>query len=483
MRRSPGEFRRLAVPWLLGASSLLAAMPAFAQPRKSVIMQHGFLGDMGTWTAAAQSLQQTFDANFILTTTGWRNTFGNQANTLTANFYGGAGQDAAFVAHSFGGLLGRHMLRTGTPWRGLITVGTPHQGAPIAANIVNGTVASTLTTVATNIFEPFDYFQPPRVSFLQAAILDELEFGVIDVLLNLYIIPAVTGNAAVLAQAQPGSAFLVGAAGLNGAGAMANEALSTPTRWQMTSVHTLLPLVFPDDHEMGLACRIIVGGITPAEFCYGYQVAATYAMYDKFVEYSEATPWENPGSHTEILVGAIKWLTAFFELLLLDHTWCQLIGSVQNGVCLPSDGLIPASVSTWSGATKRINLGNLAHTGQTDAQLTQERVAEGLLAAQIPRLAGPPAGGTPLSVGQVSGPAQVPSGSDATYSVTASSGQGTLSYVWKVDGISYQSGAASQFTYTNSGAGFVITVVVADGTSSYSRALSVSIGSCGFLAC
>lgn len=134
-----------------GAMSVLTSAGA-AQTRKSVIMQHGFFGDDNTWSAVT-SIQPAFDANFIRTNTFWYNNFESQEARLRANYYNGAGQDAAFVAHSFGGLLGRYATSgpNGKQWRGLATVGTPHQGAPFAANVLNGNVDLALAQVSYNL--------------------------------------------------------------------------------------------------------------------------------------------------------------------------------------------------------------------------------------------------------------------------------------------------------------------------------------------
>ena len=86
-------------------------------------------------------------------------------------------------------------------------------------------------------------------------------------------------------------------------------------------------------------------------------------------------------------------------------------------------------------------------------------------------------------MGQVQGPSQVESGAEAVFSISASSGPGTISYSWKVNGYTVQSGASPQLTYTNGGSAFVVSVTVADGANSYSRTKSVSIGTCGGFSC
>ena len=42
------------------------------------------------------------------------------------------------VGHSNGGVVSRDANRAGRNFKGIITVGTPHQGAGIAANVLNG---------------------------------------------------------------------------------------------------------------------------------------------------------------------------------------------------------------------------------------------------------------------------------------------------------------------------------------------------------
>lgn len=462
---------------------VLCAARGDAQPRKAVVMQHGFFGDEGTWTNATVNLQSTFDADFIRTRTGFYNTFERQARLLDSIYYTGTGSNAAFVAHSFGGLVGRYEMSRpyGLHWRGMLTVGTPHLGYQLAAKMVSHEATQTSGRVLNNISAPFLFYVVPQVSALEAAILDEVLYDILTAALGLYAFPTITGNASasVFPEASPGSAFLSGASGVNTAGGLGAELL-TPERWELTSVATLVD--GSTDYESGLACRIIVGSRDASQFCFGVQLAVSLWYQAEFEKYANMSPGQDPIYWQSNVTNSIRWLNGYWEWRTLDHTWCGLIGGLVAGVCTPSDGLIPANVSSWPGATRHTGLANLSHLEQAGSSRTWAEIALFLQASQIPlRQSG--GSGNGLSVGQVAGPAQVEAGVEAAFSVSASSGQGPLSYVWKVNNYSLQAGASPLFSYTNGGADFVVAVTVSDGIAAYTRSKSVTIGTCGAFSC
>ena len=453
-------------------SALATASRAGAQT-PTVILQHGFFGDEHTWEQAQPQIALQISAQWIRPRTGWYLPLDSQSTNLFQFFFSGNPHSTAFVAHSFGGLLGRYTLQQGHPWKAVVTFGTPHGGTPIAQSVVNGNVARWLSQLQVDVLSPFEFFQS-YVSFLEALELQDYEWVAADALSN-YAVAGVLGNAmGLLDKVRPGTPFMEGVGGLNGTQGLLAEASAAPTRKPFTSVHTLLPDQFPGDHESGLLCRVSTGGLFWTQVCFGTQIALASYMGYKYLQYSNASPWDDPLNYQVIQSNAIRWATGAWDVWHLDHSWCGLIGAVSGGNCGLSDGLIPATSSNWPGSPPPTVVGNIGHTEQPSRSEVAAKVIESLQSAGYNN-------GSALSVSAIQGPTLVDAYSSATFSVSAT-GSGTLTYLWSVNG-TVQGGTGSQFTWANTGANFTISVQVGNGASSVNRSLAVQVQTCGAIYC
>jgi pimeloyl-ACP methyl ester carboxylesterase len=106
-----------------------AASPALSQDTP-VVFVHGFGSGPGTWAGAAERLQSRLQIQSYLASVPWRERFQTQAGVLQS---AGNGLPATTVAvgHSNGGLVSRQWS-TMRPLRGIVTLGTPHQGSLLA---------------------------------------------------------------------------------------------------------------------------------------------------------------------------------------------------------------------------------------------------------------------------------------------------------------------------------------------------------------
>ncbi len=109
------------------------------QAQSNVTFIHG-LGDSPTvWNPMSDYLDNNFSFNRNDVSYNTDNAIGSTADNITI------GDDAIVVAHSLGGLLAREYIRNGNnninDFQSLITVGTPHYGAPAAENIQNGEIS------------------------------------------------------------------------------------------------------------------------------------------------------------------------------------------------------------------------------------------------------------------------------------------------------------------------------------------------------
>lgn len=98
---------------------------------------HGLGDNTSVWNPMANQLATQFD--FLRDDVSYNS--GLAVNTSASSVFIPSGTVA--VAHSLGGLLAREYLRQGSTsqMKALITVGTPHRGAPAAVNVQNGRIA------------------------------------------------------------------------------------------------------------------------------------------------------------------------------------------------------------------------------------------------------------------------------------------------------------------------------------------------------
>lgn len=108
-----------------------------------LVLQHGFVSASDTWRPMHHWLCQRLQFGVIARkTTNWRDTYESQAGALEGklnndnyNFYYGA--PVILVGHSNGGMVNRYFARNQGSFniKGVVTVGTPHKGAPAARHL------------------------------------------------------------------------------------------------------------------------------------------------------------------------------------------------------------------------------------------------------------------------------------------------------------------------------------------------------------
>ena len=123
--------RRSIVSVVVGVSFLLV-MPLAAQDRP-VVFVHGVASGPETWEEAAARLQSSLQIAPERAQVTWRNSLEAQGSELQAR-YGALPDSTIVVGHSLGGLVGRQWDRQHR-LSGVITVGSPNGGAPIANHI------------------------------------------------------------------------------------------------------------------------------------------------------------------------------------------------------------------------------------------------------------------------------------------------------------------------------------------------------------
>lgn len=223
---------------VLSATALLltSAVTAQAQDRVTVFL-HGFNSSSATWHATAARLQARLQIAPYLPDLPWFQPFDAQAAGLNNAANGaGAPPNTVVVGHSNGGLVARQ-LSTKRPLGGLVTLGSPHGGAPLARNFwaaglqysFMGQDLGLLLTMlgATNGTNRFtSLWFSPALAPVRAVVAS------LGVLLQQASVTAgyvlfASADVPVLADMRPGSAAL---AALNGGANLGRERTAVPRR-------------------------------------------------------------------------------------------------------------------------------------------------------------------------------------------------------------------------------------------------------------
>ncbi|MBP6715583.1 MAG: hypothetical protein KA205_01870, partial [Acidobacteria bacterium] len=108
----------------------LSLMPAAALAQNTpVVFVHGLNSDASTWQQAADHFGRSLAITPYLPDLSWSARYEEQSSDLQQRFQNLPSSTIA-VAHSNGGLVSRDWNRS-HQLSGLVTVGTPHAGAPL----------------------------------------------------------------------------------------------------------------------------------------------------------------------------------------------------------------------------------------------------------------------------------------------------------------------------------------------------------------
>ena len=130
---APADRRPAMTRLILVIVIALSTVGHAAAQDRPVIFVHGFGSSGETWSGAASRLQTSLAIQPATPSLNARALYESQADDLQWQS-GGLGSDAVAVGHSNGGLVARQWNRQ-HPLAGVITVGTPHGGAPLVRNL------------------------------------------------------------------------------------------------------------------------------------------------------------------------------------------------------------------------------------------------------------------------------------------------------------------------------------------------------------
>lgn len=329
---------------------LVAAMhaPARAQDTPAVFV-HGLRSSGDTWAGAAARLQQRLALTPFRPNLPSTDRYDAQAAALQGQL-GSLPPHAVAIGHSNGGIVSRAWSQH-RPLGGILTIGTPHSGAPILYNL-NSLVAFLytgldLTSAAFGAFAPGGEWWDVLV-YASAALRFAADLGwtsLTDLAVTLGYREGVLGS--IVGQMIPGSPYL---GALNSGGNLAREAAAVPHRagivnvadrfWFGGPVRAFRPEAAD---TVGTAMEVAAGVL---------DVAGIYILTSA------------PGNPTATQK-AFRLMNVAGWLRQVDWLWCLAVSSPGMSYCEANDALVPRSSQFYPGA-HNIESSGPAHVQETD---------------------------------------------------------------------------------------------------------------------
>lgn len=474
---------------LVASVAILGTSTALAQ-RQPLVLVHGFFSDGNSWSEAQTYFQRELPATTYAWTLGWEDRIFRQKNRLL-DYMAGAGlpDTTILIAHSNGGLVARDASRSRAV-KGILTIGSPHQGAPIAISVRSGAIqdlGATITYFADRAYDDYSVFPSDHFClfdeeegaycdpFLPYALDAAYGMRVIGLtvagLADAFLIQSVFNDGGALNDIQPFSSLV---SDLNAAQNLSRE------QAQMAGRRVALAAIYT-----GTAAHIWAG-VRPAQAAtltdvtdaiYGDLLYASFYYYNYWDYRDENSIWKQMYWQ--------DWERAAATLYSLDYDWCVLIGGVVQGNCDLNDGIFPVAFQRWSGSgVINDNVYGPAHSDEKASGAFHSLAKFYLLntfGVQAPPSTNPP---------NVYINWQFPTAPGSyTYTAVASGGNGTYSYQWQlsVDGLYFWAtgDTGSQMTlyldYNNPV--YVRVIVTSGGVSSSATQYVPAISQCGFFAC
>ena len=363
----------------------LLSAPVRAQDRPTVFM-HGFGAEASDWAPTADRLRGAVALQPHIPPLPWREEYGRQASELESRAeYRTLPPSTVVVGHSNGGVVAREWSRLHRI-NGIVTIGTPHRGAPIMQNLLAwssfNSVAPVLINRVLNAFSvPSDWWW--AIWFVEESLRWIADFSFWSVF-NLFGTLGVREVMPVVWEMRPGSPFLND---LNSGWNLGREYAEVPNRVGIVSV----------------AHNFFYAGPARA-------IAPDHADAIAAVMYSAALglmAWGNlilanaPLEDVTTFLQAMSLLDLAGFILAIDPTYCEMVSSPDIGFCTPNDGLVPIDSQAYPGVPNLIIQGP-AHTQekqQSDDALYAALVTYMHLAPRSDSVPGPPPGPVPPNPG------------------------------------------------------------------------------------
>jgi pimeloyl-ACP methyl ester carboxylesterase len=334
---------------LAGMLVMTGAAEVFGQDVPAVFV-HGLRSDSRTWVGASQRLATRLAIKPHLPNLPSTSPYETQAQNLQGQL-GWLPGKAIAVGHSNGGVVSRQWS-TIHPLRGIVTIGTPHSGAPLLYNL--GALVDfnhqgiNLVGITFGLFSPSGPFWNVFVA-AQAALQFAADVGWTSLAELFATIGYQHGLAApVMGQMQPGSSYLIG---LNSVPNLMREATQIPHRVGIANI--------ADRWWLGGPVR----AFNPDLADVAGPVIAVAAGYlsargtDIFIS--------APAGDLDAMRKGFALVNVAGWLWQVDAFWCLAVSSPYMDRCEANDGLLPRSAQLYPGAIN-LDASGPAHVQETD---------------------------------------------------------------------------------------------------------------------
>jgi pimeloyl-ACP methyl ester carboxylesterase len=344
---------------ILAALLLLAvAQPARAQDRVTAFL-HGFNSNADAWGATASRLAVRLQIIKYAPNLPWQVPYDAQATLLNNEATAaGAPSNTIVVGHSNGGLVARQ-LSTKRALGGIVTLGSPHLGAPLARNI-QGVSQQYITTAqklslllymlgatgGTNQFTS-TWFSPALAPARAAMTALSLALSYTVGTIQASVGPLVT--APVLADMVPGSATLNA---LNSASNLARESVAVPRR---------VGLVFAA-RDWWVGAPLVAGA--PGYQYWAQGIVHTAVGYLSAIEAHFTVPNFLPTDPVALTI-RMQARSLISDLVMFNATWCGATTG-QIDCSISTDGVVPTPSQYFPGDAVNVGFYGPAHVTEKD---------------------------------------------------------------------------------------------------------------------
>jgi hypothetical protein len=348
MTRARGWFAVFVV-----VAGLMAASSAWAQERPAVFL-HGLKSSPDAWAGASTRLSQRTMIAPHLPSLDWRESYPSQARGL-ASLSWLPGRSTVAIGHSNGGIVAREWSRNES-LSGIITLGTPHSGAPLVTRF--GEWASFASATSSYVAMVLNAFSGPSdtswvISNVHSLLGWAIGYGqsaVVDVAVAM----AIDYRFPVMTDMQPGSPYLTS---LNSSANLNREASDVPRRAGIVSVannyYWAGPMRAPAPEAADTIAAALYGTIAGLDFWAAWILAHS----------SHGDP------------SAIQQAQSLFSLAAhlasIDPIYCVMVSSVTSTQCVPNDGVVPHTSQRYPNALN-IVLGTDGSWGPAHTRLTEQ---------------------------------------------------------------------------------------------------------------
>lgn len=360
------------------AIAALCCGTAAAQDRPTVFI-HGLGSGPDTWNDTASRLSGRLAIAPHVPPLSWRSVFESQADEVQGWLWNLPSNPIA-IGHSNGGIVARQWSRT-RPLGGIVTLGTPNQGAPLAGNLL--TLAQYQWGMGALIS---DVYNALSVSWDGHYVLTNVEwwmhaaYGLADASYREVLTTVgVAMGAPVVPQMAVSSPYL---ASLNSDANTSREAAG--------GARVAIVSIADNFYDLGVFGAIAGNN---AEY-FDALTDGAVAVLDYYAAYilGRADPMDfDAHRRAQRLWNLAGWINSW------DAVWCRAVSSPGAAFCAPNDTVVPAWSQVMPGSAVHVldwGWSGPRHTFQThwsDDKLYQALTA---LVGVPPRGSGAPGGGT-----------------------------------------------------------------------------------------